>query len=164
MERFDLRRDVEPGTYPLGNLVEGLRESPPLRERFGDELPDLLEEVTVEVMDFEGYMWVDTEHDDRIVAAADHWRDGDAAVLYLDLVHELVHVEQLREGATPGELYDDEVPYVDRPTEVDAYEVTVAEARRLGWGDEELRDYLDVPWISDEEHRRLCKRMGVETT
>lgn len=159
MDRFDLRRDVAPGTYPLGDLVEGLQDSPPLRKRFGDGLPELLEEVTIEVMDFEGYMWVDTEHDARIVAASDHWRGGDRATLYLDLVHELVHVEQFRAGA---DLFDDEVDYVDRETEIDAYEVTMAEARRLGWGDEELRDYLDVPWISAEEHRRLCRRMGVE--
>lgn len=159
MDGFALDRDVDAGTYALGELVEGLEESPALRDRFGDELEELLEEVAVEVMDFEGYMWVDTEHDARIVAASDHWRGGDRTTLYLDLVHELVHVEQFRKGA---DLFDDTVDYVDRETEIDAYEVTVREARRLGWGDEELREYLDVPWINDEEHRRLCKRMGVE--
>jgi hypothetical protein len=158
MDAFSLERDLEPGVYPLLEIVDGLADSPALRDRFGDDLEDLLEDVTVEVMDFEGYMWVDTETDARIVAASDHWRGGHEATLYLDLVHELVHVDQHRDGA---ELFDDTVDYVDRETEVDAYEVTVAEARRVGWDDEAIREYLEVPWISAEEHRRLCKRMGV---
>jgi len=76
----------------------------------------------------------------------------------LDIVHELVHVKQHRKGL---DLYDRSVSYVDRPTEIEAYAITVREARRIGLTDVAIFEYLSVDWISSEEHCRLAKRLNV---
>ena len=70
-----------------------------------------------------------------------------------------MHVKQQRQGL---DLYDSSYVYVDRPTEIEAYEIAVEEARRLGMKDNEIFDYLHVDWISHEEHKRLASRDGVQ--
>jgi hypothetical protein len=50
---------------------------------------------------------------------------------------------------------------VDRKTEVEAYEVTVREARRIGLTEEVISNYLRVPWITAEEHKRLARKLDV---
>ena len=85
-------------------------------------------------------------------------KNSDKKILYLDIVHELVHVKQQRQGL---DLYDKSYSYVDRPTEIEAYTIAVEEARRLGMNDNEIFDYLHVEWISREEHKRLASRVGV---
>ncbi len=55
----------------------------------------------------------------------------------------------------------DSYSYVDRPTEIEAYEIAVEEARRLGMKDDEIFDYLHVEWISHDEHKRLASRIGI---
>src|SRR3989442_8063858 len=54
--------------------------------------------------------------------------------IYLDVVHELVHVRQFREGK---QLFPEGFNYPDAPTEIEAYKVCIAEGRRLGMTDRE---------------------------
>jgi len=58
-------------------------------------------------------------------------------------------------------LYDEQKAYVDRETEIEAYRITVQEARRIGLGDDAIADYLRVAWITPEEHERLARRLNV---
>lgn len=95
---------------------------------------------------------------DCIVIGLKHLRDSPAIMLFMDIYHELCHVQQRQGGAN---LFDREVSYVDRWTEVEAYRVVVEEARRLGVPDDFLREYLRVEWISSAEHQRLLERLGV---
>ena len=67
-------------------------------------------------------------------------------------------VRQFRQGA---DLYDSRFSYVDRPTEIEAYKLTVKEARRLGMSDSEIADYLLVDWITRKERDKLARRLGV---
>jgi len=46
-------------------------------------------------------------------------------------------------------------------TEIEAYEITVREARRIGLTDDVILDYLRVSWITPEEHKRLATKLGV---
>ena len=69
-----------------------------------------------------------------------------------------MHVKQQRQGL---DLYDKSYSYVDRPTEVEAYAITVEEARRLGMKDQEIFDYLHVEWITSDEHKRLASAVGL---
>ncbi|HSD05215.1 MAG TPA: hypothetical protein VLB45_05620, partial [Nitrosopumilaceae archaeon] len=96
--------------------------------------------------------------DATIVIGYDHLKKSDSKILYLDIVHELVHVKQQRSGL---DLYDKSYSYVDRPTEVEAYEVAVREAKRIGMNQQEIFDYLHVEWITPDEHKRLASRLGI---
>ena len=56
-------------------------------------------------------------------------------------------------------LFLDEYEYVDSPIEVEAYEFTVKEARRIGMSIGEIIEYLKVEWVSEEAHLRLVKAL-----
>ena len=96
--------------------------------------------------------------DASIVIGFQHLQNSDSKILYLDIIHELVHVMQQRQGL---DLYDKSYAYVDRPTEIEAYEIAVLEAKNLGMNKEEILDYLLVEWITTEEHRRLASHVGL---
>lgn len=103
------------------------------------------------------YMHVQND-DASIVIGKKHLQSSEKKILYLDIIHELVHVKQQRKGL---DLYDKSYSYVDRPTEIEAYAIAVEEARRLGMDDHEIFEYLHVEWISHDEHKRLASRVGV---
>src|SRR5256885_3402175 len=87
-------------------------------------------------------------------------KTGEEKIVYLDVPHEPPKIRQWHAGK---ELWDRRYNYVDRPTEIEAYQVAVDEARRLGMTDREIADYLRVEWTSREEHERLCKHLGVRS-
>jgi hypothetical protein len=99
-----------------------------------------------------------TSDKECVVIGRQHLAKSPALVLYLDILHELYHLVQRKAGR---ELWDDQYSYVDRPTEVEAYRFVVAEALRLRASEAFLREYLRVEWISDRDHRRLLKNVGV---
>ena len=86
--------------------------------------------------------------------------------IYLDLIHELVHVKQLMEGK---KLLDRHYIYVNRPTEIEAFRFTVEEARRIGLSEEQICEYLRTEHMSDEDFRMLtgtlnihCKKIEID--
>ena len=88
--------------------------------------------------------------EDEIVVARTHLTNSPTMDLYLDIIHEFLHILQRRQGRElwPGFKFS----YVDRPTEVEAYAFSVAEARRLGVPDRYLRKYLEVTWVKRSEY------------
>jgi hypothetical protein len=99
------------------------------------------------------------DHAGSIVVSAKYLREGREVDVYLDVIHELVHIRQHREGK---ELWDKKFEYVDRPTEIEAYRAAVKEARRLGMDEKQVADYLSVEWIPREVFERFLKNVGVK--
>jgi hypothetical protein len=87
--------------------------------------------------------------------------NGDRIDIYLDLIHELVHVKQFMEGK---ELFDSRYDYIDRPTEIEAYQHAVEEAKNLGLSDEKICKYLKTEWMSNEDLKRLAKTLNISCT
>lgn len=162
MEAFRIRRDLSPGQYRFGEIAEGVETAAALVDHFGDggTLTRFLETARVEVENRDGFMWIDPEKGCLMISRR-YLERADRVDLYLDLVHEVVHLRQLAEGR---ELFDRTYTYDERPTEVEAYAVTIAEGRRLGLSEESLWEYLRVPWISESQHANLCRAVGVEPT
>ena len=156
-----INREITPGTYTLNDIFDGLKQATILTDVFKKkkELDDVFSKINVYVEKNDHYMFVKND-DASIVIGLEHLQKSDSKILYLDIVHELVHVKQQRCGL---DLYDKSYSYVDRPTEIEAYEVAVSEAKRLGMNNKEILDYLHVEWITPEEHKRLASRMGVTT-
>jgi hypothetical protein len=84
--------------------------------------------------------------------------NGDKIDIYLDLIHELVHVKQFMEGK---ELFDNHYNYIDRPTEIEAYQHAVQEAKKLGLSDEKICRYLKTEWMSNDDLKRLAKALNI---
>jgi hypothetical protein len=157
--------DVEiPISVPIAqhhftDFFKGFENVPAVMEIFGEETKGILSELKVEFFSSKfGYMGVSDE-DGHLIVSAYYLRDGDPVSKYLDVVHELVHVKQFREGKA---LFDETFEYHDRPTELEAYRHAVTEARRLGMSDEKIFEYLKVDWMSEEEVRKLARNIGVK--
>ncbi|MDE1826675.1 MAG: hypothetical protein KGH83_03695 [Thaumarchaeota archaeon] len=160
MNTIKINREVNQGTYEIEDIFDGLKEVEILRKIFGSntELDDVFSKTKVVVDTSSHYMHVKNE-DATIVIGLNHLKNSDKIILYLDIVHELVHVKQQRQGL---DLYDKSYSYVDRPTEIEAYIVAVEEAKRLGMKHHEIIDYLQVEWITPDEHKRLATHVGLE--
>jgi hypothetical protein len=158
-EIFSINRELEPGRYRLTGVFAGIDNCVVLRTIFPDarEAKAAITNMQVVVADHPHEIFVDND-DGTITISLRHLRSASDEILYLDIVHELCHVRQHLQGR---DLYDRSRAYVDRDTEIEAYEVTVREARRIGLSEEAIANYLRVSWITPEEHRRLAARMGV---
>lgn len=169
--------DTPPGRHPLLTVFRGLEGTVPFRKYPGDDerILAIARATWVLVTDAPGWMYVAPRttpaelrgrewrplmsRDDAIVVARSHLTNSPPMDLYLDILHEFYHILQRRQGRElwPGAA----IPYVDRPTEVEAYAFSVAEARRLGESDAYLREYLKVDWLTRPAFRRLLSNVGV---
>ena len=128
-----------------------------VRGIFGEKTNEILSHLTVEISWIMGYMYVDGS-DGHLVISKGYLNSGNKTDIYLDLIHELCHVKQFMEGK---ELFDPRYDYVDRPTEIEAYQYAVQEARRLGLSDERIRCYLWTEWMNEDSFRRLAKSVNI---
>jgi hypothetical protein len=146
----------------LKEVFSGIEEATPLKKCVGTSglLNKILDETYVTLTTERGYMYVNDE-DGSLVVGADYLRTASANYLYLDIIHELVHVKQYFQGK---DLFDENYSYVDRPTEIEAYRCCVEEGRRIGMDEDAIADYLYVEWVSRKEHARLLKTLGVRPT
>lgn len=160
MDGVTINRRLGAGRKPLTTVFPGLDRDPNFRSIFNDGLREkVLAETLVHLVAEDAYAYIDDEHG-HVVLGLSYLKTGEERTLYLDILHELVHIRQWHEGK---ELWDRRYNYVDRPTEVEAYKVAVDAARKLGMTDREIADYLRVEWIGREEHERLCRRLGVRS-
>ena len=129
-----------------------------VRKTFGAQTDRVLRSLKVEFFSSKwGYMGVSDE-DGHLVVSAYYLRTGNLRDIYLDVVHELVHVKQFRDGR---KLFPEGFEYSTAPTEIEAYKVCIAEGRRLGMTDKRVLEYLKVPWMDDREWRRLARNLGL---
>ncbi|MBW2558632.1 MAG: hypothetical protein JRD69_07375 [Deltaproteobacteria bacterium] len=156
---FCINHRLEPGQYCLTDVFAGVRACEILSAIFADaeEIDTAIASTKVFVVDIPHEIFVDNDNG-SINIALKYLRDTSDETLYLDIIHELCHVKQHMQGR---DLYDMSKAYVDRDTEIEAYQVTVQEARRIGLNDDDILDYLRVSWITSEEHKRLARRMDV---
>jgi hypothetical protein len=129
-----------------------------VRRIFGDKTKEVLANLRVEFTWMRSYMWV-SGIDGHLTVSSYYLNNGDRIDVYLDLIHELVHVKQFLDGK---ELFDTEYSYIDRPTEIEAYKYAVEEAKRLGLSDERICMYLKTEWMSFEDLRRLANFLNIK--
>jgi hypothetical protein len=158
---YRINRKLESGQYRLEDVFTDIRTYDILSAIFADvkEISGVMVNIKVMVVDEPHEMFVDND-DGSITIGLKYLRCSPAEILYLDIIHELCHVKQHLQGRN---LYDERKAYVDRETEIEAYQVTVQEARRIGLNDDAIFDYLRVAWITPEEHKRLSRRLKVIT-
>lgn len=151
-------RDAKVRTYPFTDYFQGFEEVEAIKRIFGDKTADVLRNLKVEFHSLRrGYMGV-SDQDGHLFVSSHYLKNGDTIDIYLDVIHELVHVRQFMEGK---ELFEGRYDYVERPTEVEAYHHAVDEARRLGLSDKRICQYLMTEWMTDKDLRKLAKAMNV---
>jgi len=154
-----IEREGPLNRYNFTDFFKGFDQVPIIKKTFGKNTVEILSNLEVEFNSFRrGYMGV-SDDDGHLVVNTHHLKNSDYKILYLDVVHELIHVKQFMDGKN---LFDEDYEYVDRPTEIEAYQITVDEAKKIGMNDQEIFDYLQVDWIDDESHKRLAKTVGIK--
>ena len=156
--RMDKLLLVRSSAYPFTDFFKGLEKNEAVRRIFGEKTAEVLSNLKVEFTKLGGYMFVNDKNG-HLVINVDYLNSGDKTDIYLDVIHELVHIRQFSEGK---ELFDHSYKYVERPTEIEAYQFVVEEARRMGLSDERICLYLKTEWMADEDLQRLTKAVGVE--
>ena len=139
------------------DLFKDFEKVEAVRGIFGEKTKQVLSNLEVELSWVMGYMYVDSS-DGHLVISKSYLSSGDRIDIYLDLIHELCHVKQYMDGR---ELFDPQYEYVDRPTEIEAYNYAVQEAKRLGLTDERICLYLRTEWMGENDFRRLAKSVNV---
>lgn len=156
--KVKIPRNIKVATYPFTKFFKGFENVEVVRRIFGENTEKILSNLQVEFAGFRGYMGV-SDVDGHLIISAHYLNNGDLIDIYLDIIHELVHVKQFMDGK---KLFDDRYSYVGRPTEIEAYRYAVEEARRLGLDDARICQYLKTEWISEKELKKLAKALDVE--
>lgn len=156
--KVEIPRTVKITTYPFTDFFKGFENVEAVKRIFGEKTLDVLRNLQVEFVGFRGYMGV-SETDGHLMISAQYLKSGDLVDIYLDIIHELVHVKQFMEGK---KLFDDRFDYVGRPTEIEAYRHAVEEARRLGLDDARICQYLKTEWITEKHLKRLAHALDVK--
>ncbi len=143
--------------YPFTNYFKGFEKVKAVQRLFGEQTEEVLKGLKVTFYGRMGYMGVSSETG-NIRISAHYLKNGDLRDIYLDIIHELVHVKQFMEGK---ELRDRNFMYVERPTEIEAYRYAVEEAKRLGMDDKEILEYLKTEWMSEENLMSLAKIVNI---
>ena len=148
------------GEYKLSEVFAGLESSSALVKVFGSktQMAKILRHLKLRVERNDSGLWLDRDTG-TICIGSKHLTTAKSDFLYLDVIHVLVHVRQFLEGK---ELYDQAFEYVDRPTELEAYRTTVAEARRVGMAENEILKYLRMDAVDDSELGKLMEKIGVK--
>jgi hypothetical protein len=159
LRRLSLNRILSIGasTRVFTDYFRGFEKVAAVQGIFGEKTEEVLRNLKVDLTWFGGYMFVDSSTG-HLVLNARYLHSGDKVDIYLDLIHELCHIRQLMEGK---ELFDPRYSYVERPTEIEAYDYTVQEARRLGLSDERICEYLKTEWMSKKDLHFLAKAINV---
>jgi hypothetical protein len=157
--KVEIVRSVKIQTHPFTDYFKGFEKVDAVRRIFGEKTLDVLRDLRVEFIGSRwSYMGV-SDADGHLLVGANYLKNGDIIDIYLDVIHELVHVRQFMDGK---KLFEERYNYVERPTEVEAYRHVVEEARRLGLNDKRICLYLKTEWMSDEDFKRLASTLKVK--
>ncbi|MDA4119690.1 MAG: hypothetical protein OK436_03790 [Thaumarchaeota archaeon] len=159
VKSFRVQRTTKIGEYKLTEVFAGLEASSALAKVFGSksQMTKIVKHLKLRVEPHDSGLWLDRDTG-TICIGSKHLTSAKSNFLYLDVIHVLVHVRQFLEGK---ELYDQAFEYVDRPTELEAYRTTVAEARRLGMDEDEILKYLRMDAADDSELGKLMEKIGI---
>lgn len=157
---FRVKRSAGIGEYKLSEVFAGLGSSPALIRVFGSmaQMTKIMKHLKLRIERSDSGLWLDRDTG-TICIGSKHLTSAKNDFLYLDVIHVLVHVRQFLEGK---ELYDQAFEYVDRPTELEAYRTTVAEARRVGMEEDEILKYLRMDAVDDSELGKLMEKIGIK--
>lgn len=173
---FRISRDLAPGNYPLSVVFPGFQDADAFSRYPGppDKTRAIADATSIQIVPDDTWMYVApheippfakevgwTPHVSRtdcIVVGRKHLAESPSMTLFMDICHEFSHILQRENGR---ELWQQNVAYVDSPTELEAYRFSLDEALRLGVPKTFLRHYLEVEWVSPADHRRLLKNLGV---
>jgi len=148
-------REKDFGVYNFSDIFKNMEGCKILWKVFGNRKKYLqvLKKQKVRVSRKNWIFWVN-HRKNEVTIYREYLKKCDEKTLYLDCIHELVHIRQLHQGK---DLWDKRFTYVDRPTEIEAYTIAAKEGKRIGLTKKQIANYLKVSWATKRENERLIK-------
>ncbi len=144
--------------YPFIKVFGGFDKVDAVKRLSGANTTRVLSRLKVMLLASKfGYLWIDDENG-AIICNYNYVKTADKRYVYLDVIHELVHIRQHMEGKR---LFNDNFEYVDSPTEIEAYKVGADEAKRIGMSKKEIIKYMEMEWVDKKQFDRLLKVVGL---
>ncbi|XES78293.1 MAG: hypothetical protein ACBZ72_05310 [Candidatus Bathyarchaeia archaeon] len=150
-----LRKINQPECYFTNNF-KGFEKVASVRRLFGEKTAKILEKIKVKFTHDTIYMRVTDQG--HLLINPDYFQTGNPTDLYLDIIHELVHVKQVFDGRSSNP----KVNYVERPLEIEAYGITVDEAKRLNLTEEQIVNYLESELVQGADLTKLCATLDLD--
>jgi hypothetical protein len=124
---------------------------------FGNRTQQVLTNLPIEFTNDTLCMRVD--HDGHLIINPEYFETADFTDLYLDAIHELVHVKQVLNGKNCNH----QLQYVERTLEIEAYKTAVDGARAISLDENRILDYLESDLIDAEELRQLATTLELDS-
>ena len=150
-------RDVSVKTYPFTDYFKDFEKVEAVQQLFGEQTAEVLHNLEVEFYNGRRYMSV-SDVDGHIRINANYLNNGDLVDIYLDIIHELVHVKQFMDGK---KLFSRNLISVNDILELEACRHAVAEARKLGMNDTQILEYLKTDRMTEEDLHTLASALNV---
>lgn len=156
-DNFKIDRNKNFGVYKFSEVFTNIENCRILWKVFGSrkKFHQILKKQRVRVSRKNWIFWVNHKKHE-ITIYKGYLKRCQKRILYLDCIHELVHMKQMHDGR---DLWDKRFVYVDRPTEIEAYIIAAKEAKRIGMNRKQIARYLRVSWASKEENNRLIRNV-----
>lgn len=83
--------------YLISPIFKGFEKVEVVQKILGEETKNIQNELKIEFRSRRGYIGV-SDLDGHLIINAEYLRKGDEREIYLDIIYELVHVKQFKEG------------------------------------------------------------------
>jgi hypothetical protein len=158
------RKSPTPELPLFTEYFQGFERIEAVRSVFGDRTEEVLGSLRVGFIPNRGMYMGIRDNDGNIAVGTYHLKNSPIRTLYLDIVHELFHINQ---RMNDGEYFHNEFMkfmqdrslYYASPIEIPAYEHTVREAERIGMTPEEILEYLKIGDSPPKVWRNFLKEM-----
>jgi DNA-dependent RNA polymerase auxiliary subunit epsilon len=162
------RKSPSPSLAPFTEYFQGFERVEAVRAVFGDRTEKVLGGLKIGFIPNRGMYMGIRDYDGNIAVGSYHLRNSPTRTLYLDIVHELFHINQRMTDeawfhAEFMKFMADRSLYYASPIEIPAYEHTVREAERIGMTPEEITEYLKMGEAPPRVWRRFLKEMKLGT-
>lgn len=161
------RKSPTPALQPFTEYFQGFDRVQAVRSVFGDRTEEVLGKLRIGFIPNRGMYMGIRDGDGNIAVGTYHLKNSPTRTLYLDIVHELFHINQ---RTMDGKWFHNEFMkfmqdrslYYASPIEIPAYEHTVREAERIGMSSEEIVEYLKIGEAPPKIWRNFLKEMKLK--
>lgn len=160
------RKSPAPSLQPFTDYFRGFERVEAVRSVFGERTEQVLKDLRIGFIPNRGMYMGIRDQDGNIAVGTYHLKNSSTRTLYLDIVHELFHINQ---RMTDGKWFHDEFMkfmqnrslYYASPIEIPAYRHTVREAERIGMSREEILSYLKFGNPPEKTWNAFVKEMNI---
>ena len=158
------RNAPKPDLQPFTEFFQGFEKVGAVRKVFGEKTEEVLKNLRIGFIPNRQMFMGIRDNDGNLAVGTYHLRNSPTRTLYLDIVHELFHINQ---RMTNEKFFHDEFMkfmqdrslYYASPIEIPAYEHTVREAERIGMSPDDIVQYLKMGEAPAKTWRNFLKEM-----